>query len=296
MFSILIPIYNYDALDLVKELHNQAIATGKPYEILCYDDGSENLMDTVTGHLRKLPYIKYKQLKNNIGRAAIRNKLACDSQYEFLLFIDCDMMVVQDDFISKYLQKALSHPVIVGGIKYSDTPPADSNKILRWTYGHNRETLSINKRDRHPYRSFLTGNFMIHKKVFNSVLFDQSITKYGHEDTLFGLELQKRNIPIKHIENPLIHAGLEEAGVFLDKTRQSVKNLAELIRAGKINRHVKIYRIYSILNRLFATRILYNKYKRNREKWLKNLTSEKPNLKYLDMLKLGLLIESMEEK
>ena len=52
-------------------------------------------------------------------------------------------------------------------------------------------------------------NFMIEKLTFLQHQFDESITKYGHEDTLFGKALQADRIPIIHIDNPLLNKGLD---------------------------------------------------------------------------------------
>ena len=42
MLSILIPTYNYDTFQLVKELHNQALKEGIEFEIIVSDDASSN--------------------------------------------------------------------------------------------------------------------------------------------------------------------------------------------------------------------------------------------------------------
>ncbi|RME04221.1 MAG: glycosyltransferase family 2 protein, partial [Bacteroidetes bacterium] len=41
MLSILIPIYNFNVVELVMELHRQATELDEPVEILAFDDGSE---------------------------------------------------------------------------------------------------------------------------------------------------------------------------------------------------------------------------------------------------------------
>ena len=41
MISVLIPIYNYNVLEVTKELHNQLSAETTYFEILLLDDGSE---------------------------------------------------------------------------------------------------------------------------------------------------------------------------------------------------------------------------------------------------------------
>ena len=50
---------------------------------------------------------------------------------------------------------------------------------------------------------------MILRETFLKHPFDETITHYGHEDTLFGLVLKKEGIKILHIDNPLMNCGLD---------------------------------------------------------------------------------------
>jgi len=84
--SILIPVYNYDVRDLVHKLHDQLIELDTPVEILCYDDASTDESYKVTNReINKLSVVIYKELPANIGRAAIRNKLANEANYNYYL-------------------------------------------------------------------------------------------------------------------------------------------------------------------------------------------------------------------
>ena len=56
---------------------------------------------------------------------------------------------------------------------------------------------------------------LIPKKIFLAIKFDESITKYGHEDTLLGIMLEKEKKEIFHINNPLYHNGIENNIIFL---------------------------------------------------------------------------------
>ncbi|MBK9012976.1 MAG: hypothetical protein IPM82_02230 [Saprospiraceae bacterium] len=66
----------------------------------------------------------------------------------------------------------------------------------------------------------MTNNFLIPRQLFLEIQFDETLRQYGHEDTLFGMELARRQVPIVHIDNPLEHIGLEPVDVFLRKTEQ----------------------------------------------------------------------------
>src|SRR5690606_40154735 len=80
MLSILIPTYQYNVLPLVKELHQQCSNYKVVFEILVMDDASPEL---VVDHLQLalLPFCTYLSLDKNIGRAAVRNKLAAKAQF-----------------------------------------------------------------------------------------------------------------------------------------------------------------------------------------------------------------------
>ena len=43
------------------------------------------------------------------------------------------------------------------------------------------------------------------KNLFQICRFDESISSYGFEDTLFGIQLQLANIPLEHVDNELYH-------------------------------------------------------------------------------------------
>ena len=92
--SILIPTCNDSCIGLVQALQAQAETLGGSYEIVVADDGSTDEM-VLAGNapIASLPHCRYIRREQNTGRAAIRNFLAKEAQYEHLLFIDSDMTV-----------------------------------------------------------------------------------------------------------------------------------------------------------------------------------------------------------
>ena len=61
MISILIPVYNYDVTELVAELHRQCMDLGMPFEILCYDDGSQSDFKA-KNQIIALEFVQYKEM------------------------------------------------------------------------------------------------------------------------------------------------------------------------------------------------------------------------------------------
>lgn len=225
MLSVLIPVYNYSVERLLGRLNKSLIAAGIEFEILIYDDGSN--ADTKIWNRSSAKFVdrvRYKELNENIGRSKIRNLLAEEALYPNLLFMDCDGFVRNPAYIKNYLDANDGLSVLVGGTLYPGARVGITKK-LHWMHGTEKEVQSVEERNKAPYYSFKSFHFFVPKAVFNQVKFDENIEGYGHEDTLFGLSLKDKGIPIKHIDNPLVHFGLEGNRDFMDKTEEAVLNL-----------------------------------------------------------------------
>ncbi|EGV42624.1 glycosyltransferase family 2 protein [Bizionia argentinensis JUB59] len=291
MLSILIPTYNYSITDLVEEIHAQITKINIPFEIRCYDDGStDTAIITSNKNINNLERTSYYILNKNIGRSAVRNLLAKDAKFDWLLFLDADVLPKSSDFISKYL-KTISETsqVIYGGILYSEEKPSQSH-LLRWVYGSEREALSLLKRKEHNYISFLTLNFLINKNVFSLVSFNEDIPNLRHEDTLFSYNLRLKNVQIEHIENPTYHIGLEESSLFYKKSIESVDALYYFLNCGIIPRnYTKITRVFFNLKKYGFHYILAFIYILFKHYFKRNLLSGNPSLFIFDLCRLSYL-------
>ncbi|MCB0585737.1 MAG: glycosyltransferase [Phaeodactylibacter sp.] len=292
MLSILIPIYNFDVRRLAGELHRQAAAFPAAVEILCFDDGSEAHWKTLNRELAGLPMAVYKELPQNLGRSRIRNVLADAARGSHLLFMDCDSEVPDDAYLRRYLEALDEESLLYGGRVYRAEPPADPQLYLHWLYGSRREQMSPARRREQPYHHFMTNNFLIPAVVFQSIRFDERLLQYGHEDTLFGMELRKRKVPVKHLDNPLVHIGLEPAEAFLDKTRKGVCNLAFLYRSGT-ETETRIGAFYQQLQRLGLGHLVKIGLRPLRPLLRRNLLSRRPSLFFLDLYKLSIFLEEL---
>lgn len=252
MLSILIPVFNQDATSLVVALHEQCSDLGTPkkessissnwafvefyFEIIIIDDASSDTQcKTSNRTLTSLKNVKYVELNKNIGRAAIRNVLAQAALYENLLFLDGDSGISSTDFIKNYVTWSSKNEVINGGTIYQDISKVKDDHQLHYRYGTRFESLRASQRRKEPYLNFHSNNFLIKKKLFNQIRFDETINTYGYEDILFGLKLKELKVEILHIDNPVIHLGLETNDIFLEKTRHSLLNLYQLYKAGKVD-------------------------------------------------------------
>ena len=226
--SICIPIYNFDVTTLIESLSSQIKQSGIIAEIILIDDDSSQEFKKINEEVCSRE--NYIQLEKNIGRARIRNLFLSYANYNALLFLDCDSLVVSNDFLIKYITNLQQYDfeVICGGRVYEENIPSRSNR-LRWKYGVKKESQTAEMRSKHPNSSFMTNNFLIKKEVFEKIKFDERITQYGHEDTLFGYELNREKITIKHIENPILNGDIETNWEYLKKTEKGLENLVNIL-------------------------------------------------------------------
>ena len=224
MLSVLIPTYNYNTFFLVKEMHQQLILEDIPFEIICLDDGSKSPLNIQNNDINKLSFSSFKSLEKNIGRSAIRNLLAKKAMYNWLLFLDADVVPAKSNFIKKYLNCfKKDRTVFCGGLLYEDKK--ENFRLLRYKYGKKHEEISLEKRLENPEKFFFTSNFLIQKSVFDSVTFEEKLTQYGREDLLFSLELIKKGYKIEHLSNEVYHLGLDKNDLFVSKTKKAMENL-----------------------------------------------------------------------
>lgn len=284
MLSILIPTYNYKITELVIELHRQAIEQCIDFEIIVMEDGSSKEVES-NQLISELVNCKHIILKTNIGRSAIRNKLADEAKYEHLLYMDCDAQIWSPYYVEKYLSFCNEKCVVIGGTAYD---PTESNPAysLRLKYGRKREARTAPERGK---SNFATFNFLISKSSFNQVRFDESIRGYGHEDMLFGHQLHQLGYDFTQIENPLIHKGLDDNKSFILKTEEATRNLFLLFETGNypfLSQESNLLAMYFRLKKLKMTGLFALKFDFTKSllRWF--LCRKSPSLLLYDWYKL----------
>ena len=284
--SILIPVFNWDCSQLIKDLHFQGLELGIPYEIIIADDCSTDkvVLEKNRECAGGLENCRFLALEHNLGRAAIRNFLADQSKYDKLLLMDCDAAVKDALFVRKYIDAADKAQVVCGGAIHSDEIPQKGVE-LRWVYEKNADReRSAEFRSRNPYARFTPFSFLIDRDVFMQIRFDESYSGYGYEDVQFGRELEKRNVSILHIDNQLIHLGLEKSEVYLEKTRQAVQNaFAHKDEVGDSSRLLTHYNRVVRFRMRWLFRGLWKLFGKQMEK---NLLGSTPSLRIFSLYKL----------
>ncbi|MBF9237377.1 glycosyltransferase [Hymenobacter sp. BT683] len=285
--SVLIPVFNWDVNALVEALLAQQADWSGPVEIILFDDGSQEQFRTLNRPLANRQGVHYQELPQNVGRAAIRNQLAAAStRQEWLLLLDNDSLLPDAQFLARYAAARHRAPVLIGGTSYAPAPPADAALYLRWRYGREREERPAAVRQQAPHAQLTINNALLHADIMARFPLDEGLNGYGHEDTRFGAALAKAKIPIIHLDNPVLHAGLEPVAVFLQKSEQAVHNLAQLYRTEQLDQDSRLLQTVRRLQRLgllpatrFALQALAPALRRN-------LLSRQPRLRQFDLLKL----------
>lgn len=236
--SILIPTYNGVCTQLVNDLCQQAQSLALCYEIIVADDGSTNIQ-TVNANrsINEQPCCRYIERDVNSGRAAIRNFLASEAQYEWLLFIDCDMMVCDKGFLLRYVNDDCQDSaytkadnanyrdaVIYGGVTIGRLVPHNLRSIYEKA---SEQEHTVSKRRQSPYHDFHTANFLVRRDIMLAYPFDMRFRHYGYEDVLFGKTLEEHGIAIRHIDNPLRFEKFESNADFVSKTEEGLRTLYE---------------------------------------------------------------------
>ena len=231
--SILIPTYAFAPLRLVGELADMCTASPlcDDYEISVIDDGSGDTKTIAQAEaINRLPHCSFTALPHHLGKSALLNRAAAAAKYPLLLLVDSDARMYSPQLITTYLKTARANPaaVICGGVHTSPQSVTPDNR-LRFRYEMAAAARNKDCRWRqHPYSRFTTFNMMLQKKLLSDIPFNEDLRSYGYEDTMFGLQLRQHGIPVIHIDNPLIHTGIDNNASFLAKTETALRNLSKL--------------------------------------------------------------------
>lgn len=285
--SIAIPTRNDDCCQTVSKLLEQARReTSLDFEILIADDASDN-----AEVIRQLNIIGNQEgcrlirLKENVGRAAVRNMLAREAKYDKVLFIDAGVDINNQDFLKTYILHANDADIVCGGWKTEvGAETAKANLRAKYELGCEKNHTPL-QRNKHPYRSFRTVNFLVHKDILLNNPFPADMTGYGYEDVVFGKQAEKAGCTVLHIDNPVVYKSYEDNEAFVNKTIQSVNTL--YIYRERIGQYSKLHSIAFRLRKLRLDSLMVFLYKQRSETWKKQLCGNCPSLRMLSLLKLG---------
>lgn len=239
ILSVLVPIYNWDIsllLDkLVEEIHSGKF--NDMVEAIVIDDCSTDDKIRAANGKKVLECrntgvnIKYSELRDNIGRSLIRNKLAEQASGKFLLFLDADVLPDQADFLRRYIDYISINEwdVVCGGLSSLHRKMIDKKYDFCFYWNTKIVAKAAEVRNKTPWRYLWTSNVMVKNSVFLEVPFNEAFSGYGYEDAEWGIRLSKRH-KILHMDNTVSHLGLVTKETTYKKMRDSIGNYVLLAR------------------------------------------------------------------
>lgn len=291
--SVCIPIYNFDVRELVydlkKEIKNQSIDA----EIILIDDASDKNFIQINSELQN-KVEQFVLLEENIGRSKIRNLFLKHTDGDYLLFLDCDVKIDNENFLTNYLKEIERNrgvEVVYGNFKIDLT----YSKTLRNRYSVEKEIFSVDRSS--DFSLLKTVNFIIKRDIFKKFPFNEHLVNYGYEDFVFAKTLEFGNVKFSAIQNPVIHIDDTSNEVFLNKTETAMSSLYQLYQnAGNelFIKDIKVFKIAKKIIKFGLKNVFLNFYTLLESRIKKNLLSENPNLNYLDLFKLGLLLKKIK--
>jgi len=288
MISVLIPCYDFNALPLVKKLEKEALILGIPYEIICIDDGSFSLLNERNQQINALTNCQFIESKKTIGSIANRKLLSKKAQYNWLIFTDVDTIPKNEKYLENYITCINKSEVVFGGIYYNKENYSKETS-LRYNFGKKREQVPSKKRNKKPYKYIISSNYMINKDIISKIEIPIELNGYGL-DYIFGAELKRNKIQVSHIDNAVIHYGLDDNKRFLEKTRDALNNLKKMKNENYIKKHdISILKAYNFLNTFLLTKIFYELVNTKIHKLEANLISKNPSLFAFDIYRLAYL-------
>jgi len=219
--ALAVPVYNHEPLELLEEAYAQLQALPFTTGIYLLNDGSPSPLPALEKWAKSRRGVHYHRSIRNRGRAAARNALANWADAEYCHFLDDQAIVDQPKFWAQLWEARLEGGVVYGPAAYTPQPAPGSE--LRWRVGRHRELRCFPPED--PYGAFKGHHFLAHRRIWPQVSFAETLRGYGHEDTLFGLALEAKAIPIKAVNLPVYNRPLDPNPLFLQKTRESLDNL-----------------------------------------------------------------------
>lgn len=288
MISVLIPIFNYNVSNLVFSLNKQLTEANVEFEIIGVNDASSKFISE-NQSLSKIENFRLINLEKNIGRSKIRNLLKDEATFDWMLYLDSDVIPQKETFVNTYLNciKSNKSKLYFGGIINKKNKPKD-NEMLRWSYGKKREDINYKLRQKKPYQFFLASNFLVHRSIFDLCLFNEDIVKYGYEDFVFSEELRNNGVKITHIDNCVYHLGIDKSEVFLEKTKEAIENLHKL-KDRKIleSDEMRILKVAKKTNDFNLTWFFSGLFKLFNSLFEINLKGKRPSLIIFDLYKLS---------
>jgi len=225
MVSVIISFY--ERLDHLKCcLEALSLCENAFDEVVVADDGSSpETVEVFRNHIKRydFPIIHAWHTDEGFRLAASRNNGIRHARGDYLIFLDCDFLVLPST-IAEHLKAAKPGKAVAGGFKYLDEPvttrvlnAAITQGLLERLDGqlpdreiikrHRRtikRTILMRLRLKNPKKQSLGSHYSIHKKDLARVNgYDENFVGWGGEDEDLGIRLVRAGI---HCRSAIRHA------------------------------------------------------------------------------------------
>ncbi len=216
MVSIIISFY--ERLDHLKCcLDSLSLCESAFYEVVVADDGSsQKTVEAFREHIKiyDFPITHAWQPNEGFRLAASRNNGIRQARGDYLIFLDCDFLVLPDT-IAEHLQAARPGKVVAGGFKYLDEPSTteilntsitqgllerldggiSNGEILKRHHRTIKRTILMRLRLKSPRSQSLGSHYSIHKSDLKRINgYDENFVGWGGEDEDLGIRLVRAGI------------------------------------------------------------------------------------------------------
>jgi GT2 family glycosyltransferase len=214
--SIVIPTRN-KFLHLVLTLKSLEGQIDNAAEVIVVFDGcDQEVLDNIRAVDFSYDYISVI-CKNNIGRAAARNKGIVRASGEIIIFLDDDRLV-ERDFVQKHINAHRKKNIVVLGDRYNVS--LSDEKLLKIMNDNNLadelaeiKNLAVPERNVFINRilrifscnifdsiTFTTGNASVKREdLLKAGLFDEKYKGWGYEDVDLGYRLHKLKLKFRKV-------------------------------------------------------------------------------------------------
>ena len=251
--SILIPFYRDDPSVLLQSLDAQSVDPAL-VEIRIMDDGTGDTALTTTAQqtvdTMRLPTLLVTAPENR-GRSATRNALQAAAKADWVLFLDADMRLDHEDFLSRYLTHIAADDcdILFGGFdveNYSGDRDTDLHRLL----SRSSDCLSAAQRERSGAQNVASSNLCVRKSVLDAQPFDPEFQGWGWEDSEWAARVAASH-RLRHIDNPAVHLGLESTETLLSRFANSGANYRRFVLAHPaLAKQLPLFRIVTRLKHL----------------------------------------------
>ena len=216
MVSVIISFY--ERLDHLKCcLDSLSLCSSLFDEVVVADDGSSRkTVSTFRRHIKKYDFTITHAWHPNEGfrLAASRNNGIRQAKGDYLIFLDCDFLVLPNT-IAEHLKSARPGKAVAGGFKYLNEPVTaqvlngpitpdllksldeqlPNREIIKRHRRTIKRTILMRLRLKSPKKQSLGSHFSIHRKDLERVNgYDENFVGWGGEDEDLGIRLVRAGI------------------------------------------------------------------------------------------------------